>query len=143
MPKYILAPLLGVHPTTFGQALRPVTRALAVIPQPPAAPPPGARPRTRDELLGYAAAHGIDLTVRQTRKADTAPEATLADPDTRQTHLILEHLHIGQVLHVAVTIAGVEDGETVTLVERPGIGVLLKDVQGHPVRTVPPDLIKQ
>jgi hypothetical protein len=93
VPQYILAPLLGVHPTTFGQALRPVTRALAVIPQPPAAPPPGAPPRTADELLGYAAAHGIDLTVRQTRKADTAPEATLGDPDTRKTHLILEHLH--------------------------------------------------
>lgn len=51
--------------------------------------------------------------------------------------------HVGQVLHVAITIVGVEDGETVALVERAGIGVLLKDVQRHPVRAVPPDLIEQ
>jgi hypothetical protein len=56
----VLAPFLGVHPVTLSQALRHVTRALALIPQPPAAPPPGAPPRTRDELLAYAAARGID-----------------------------------------------------------------------------------
>jgi hypothetical protein len=47
------------------------------------------------------------------------------------------------VLHVAIAVAGVDEREAVVLVERAGIGVLLKDVQGHPVRAVPPDLVKQ
>lgn len=51
--------------------------------------------------------------------------------------------HVGQALHVPVAIAGVDDRETVALVERAGIGVLLEDVQGHPVRAMPFDLVEQ
>jgi hypothetical protein len=87
-----LAPFLGVHPTTLCKALKPVTRAAAGIPPPPAAPPPAAPPRTRGEILAYAAGHGIDLTIPEPGKAHTAPEATLQAPDTPLTHLISEHL---------------------------------------------------
>jgi Rhodopirellula transposase DDE domain len=92
VPQRALAPLFGVHPATFSQALKPVTRALAAIPPPPAAPPPSAPPRTHDELLAYAARHGIDLSIPPPRKAHTAPEATLEASDTPQTHLILDCL---------------------------------------------------
>jgi hypothetical protein len=92
LPQNAVAPLLGVHPATFSQALRHVTRALAAIPPPPATPPPGP-PRAHGELLAYAAAHGIDLTIPETGKADTTPEATLETRKTPQTHLILECLH--------------------------------------------------
>jgi Rhodopirellula transposase DDE domain len=86
----VLAPFLGVHPTTLCLALKPAARAAAGIPPPPAAPPPAAPPRTRSEFLAYAAAHGINLSIPEPGKARTAPEATLQTPDTPQTRLILE-----------------------------------------------------
>lgn len=88
----VLAPFPGIHPATFCQALRPVTRALAGVPAPPAAPPPHAAPRTRDQLTAYAAGHGIDLSIPEPGKAPTAPEATLGLPGTPQTLLILKRL---------------------------------------------------
>ena len=87
-----LAPFLGVHSATLCLALKPVTRATAGVPPPPAAPPPAAPPRTPGELLAYAAAHGINLSIPEPAEAHTAPEATLQTPDTPQTHLILELL---------------------------------------------------
>jgi Rhodopirellula transposase DDE domain len=94
--KELLAPFLGVHATTFGQALPPVTRALAGAPPPPAAPPlKPLRPRAPSALIAYAAGHGIDLTTPPPRKLPTAPGATLETPGTPQTHFILERLHSG------------------------------------------------
>ena len=101
-----VAPLFGVHPATFCQALKPVTRALAAIPPPPAAPPPPAPPRTRDELLAYAAGHGIDLSIPPPREAHTAPEATLETSDTPTTHLILERLPGRRERHIQAKAVG-------------------------------------
>jgi hypothetical protein len=89
----LLAPLLGVDFSTLSQNLKPATTAITASTQPPAAEPLPAPPRTRDTLLAYAAAHGIDLTIPPPGKTATAPEATLEAPDTPQTHLILERLH--------------------------------------------------
>ena len=94
LPLRVLAPLFGVSFKTLSTALKPVTQALAAIPPPAAAPPPDLPPRTPAQLREYAAAHGINLAITPPPgTADTAPEATLAAPDTPQNHLILEHLH--------------------------------------------------
>jgi len=68
----LIGALLGVDPTTVSHAIS-LTRQLIAssgIPLPPAAPPPGTRPRTPDDLRGYAAAAGITLT-----SPDTGPKA--------------------------------------------------------------------
>jgi hypothetical protein len=79
---HVLAPFPGVRDVTLYQALQHVTRALAGIPPPPAAPP-----RTRDELIAYAAGHGIDLSIPLPGKPQTAPEATLTTPAHRKLTL--------------------------------------------------------
>jgi hypothetical protein len=77
-----LAPFLGAPQATFNQSLNRLTRALADIPPPPALPPPPTPPRTRDQLIAYAASHGIDLTIPPPGQEHTAPQATVATPDT-------------------------------------------------------------
>jgi hypothetical protein len=72
----ITGALLGVDRTTIGHATS-VTRQLLAstgIPLPPAAPPPGIRLRTTDDLREYAAAAGITLTIPETRP--TVPKYT-------------------------------------------------------------------
>jgi len=67
----ITGALLGVDRTTIGHATS-LTRQLLTstgISLPPAAPPPGIRLRTTDDLREYAAAAGITLTVPETRPA--------------------------------------------------------------------------
>jgi predicted DNA-binding protein (UPF0251 family) len=82
--------LLGVHPSTAGHAVRLARRLLTEnqIPLPPAAPPPQTRPRTLNDLREYAAPHGITISTPPP-EADTPPKATLANPATPQTRLIL------------------------------------------------------
>ena len=57
--------LLGVDRTTISHALSLTRQLLAStgIPLPPAAPPPGTRPRTPDDLRHYATTAGITLTM--------------------------------------------------------------------------------
>src|SRR5215469_4962241 len=64
LPLHVLAPLLGVDPSGLGRSLKPAIAAIAASTDPPpAAPPPAAPPRTRTDLLAYATAHGIDLSI--------------------------------------------------------------------------------
>jgi hypothetical protein len=93
LPLRVLAPLSGVNFRTLSTALKPVTQALAGLPQPAAAPPPATPPRTTAQLREYAEARGINLEITPPGAAGIAPEATLAAPDTPQTRLILERLH--------------------------------------------------
>jgi hypothetical protein len=68
LPVTLTGALLGVDPTTISHATS-LTRQLltsSAIPVPPAAPPPGTRLRTPDDLRDYAAAAGIHLTISQT-----------------------------------------------------------------------------
>jgi hypothetical protein len=65
LPCQAMAVLLGIDASTVSHAAT-LTAALlagAGIPLPPRAPPPDALPRTPGELLGYAAAAGITLTI--------------------------------------------------------------------------------
>jgi hypothetical protein len=64
----ITGALLGVDRTTIGHATSLTRQLLAStgIPLPPAAPPPGIRLRTTDDLHEYAAAAGITLTIPET-----------------------------------------------------------------------------
>ena len=57
--------LLGIDPSTVSHATTLTARLLASngIPQPATAPPPATLPRTPGELLDYAAAAGITLTI--------------------------------------------------------------------------------
>jgi hypothetical protein len=57
--------LPGVDRTTISHALSLIRQLLAStgIPLPPAAPPPGTRPRTPDDLRHYATTAGITLTM--------------------------------------------------------------------------------
>ena len=60
--------LLGVDRTTVSHALSLTRQLLAStgIPLPPAAPPPGTRLRTPDDLRDYATTAGITLTIPRT-----------------------------------------------------------------------------
>ena len=64
----ITGALPGVDRTTIGHATSLTRQLLAStgIPLPPAAPPPGIRLRTTDDLREYAAAAGITLTIPET-----------------------------------------------------------------------------
>ena len=70
LPLKITGALLGVDATTVSHAAS-LTRDLLAghgIPLPPAAPPPGTRLRTTDDLRDYAAAAGITLTIPETAR---------------------------------------------------------------------------
>jgi Rhodopirellula transposase DDE domain len=84
----VIAGLFGLSRSTISHASALATRHLAARPALPAAPPPATRPRTLDDLLAYAASHGITITPPGT--ADTTPDTTLTTPDTPQTHINLE-----------------------------------------------------
>jgi hypothetical protein len=65
LPLQAIGALLGVDASTASHATALTASLLATagIPLPPAAPPPGTLPRTPGELLDYAAAAGITLTI--------------------------------------------------------------------------------
>ena len=65
LPVAVTGALLGVDPTTISHATSLTRQLLAghAIPLPPAAPPSGTRLRTPADLLGYATAAGITLTM--------------------------------------------------------------------------------
>jgi hypothetical protein len=68
LPPSVAGALLGVDRTTAGQAASLARRLIEEndIPLPPAAPPPGSRPRTAAELREYAHTAGIDLAITET-----------------------------------------------------------------------------
>jgi hypothetical protein len=88
LPVHVLAALLGADRTTISHASSLTAPLLAARPQPPAAPPPGIRLRTLDDLRDYAAGHGI--TIPALDQAETPPHDTLTTPATPPTHLNLE-----------------------------------------------------
>ena len=61
LPLKVIGALLGVDFTTVSHAVSLTTSLLAGQDQPPAAPPPGIRLRTLDDLRDYAAGHGITI----------------------------------------------------------------------------------
>jgi hypothetical protein len=65
LPVQAIGVLLGIDPSTVSHATALTARLLASsgIPQPATAPRPGTLPRTPGELLDYAAAAGITLTI--------------------------------------------------------------------------------
>ena len=65
LPVQAIGALLGIDPSTVSHATTLTARLLASngIPQPATAPPPATLPRTPGELLDYAAAAGITLTI--------------------------------------------------------------------------------
>jgi hypothetical protein len=65
LPVQAIGVLLGVDPSTVSHAtaLTAALMAGSSIPQPATAPPPDPLPRTPGELLDYAAAAGITLTI--------------------------------------------------------------------------------
>jgi hypothetical protein len=87
VPSHVTASLLGIDGSTARHMTRTITAVLAdartSLP-PPAGPPPGQRIRTLNDLRGHAARHGIRIPAPET---DTAPETTLASPDTPRNHL--------------------------------------------------------
>jgi hypothetical protein len=85
--------LLGIDRTTASHADRTTRQLLADhrIPLPPAAERPATRIRTLNDLREHAARHGIEIAIPPPG-TDTPPQATLAPPDTPQTHLILKRL---------------------------------------------------
>jgi DDE family transposase len=74
LPMQAIGVLLGIDPSTVSHATALTARLLASsgIPQPATAPPPGTLPRTPGELLDYAAAAGLTLTIPQ--NSQTMPE---------------------------------------------------------------------
>jgi Rhodopirellula transposase DDE domain len=83
LPGPVIAALLGADKTTISHATTLTQALLAALPasqHPPAAPPPGIRLRTLDDLRGYAARHGI--TIPAPPAAATTPHDTLTDPAT-------------------------------------------------------------
>jgi DDE family transposase len=83
LPGHVIAALLGADKTTISHATSLTQTLLAALPasqHPPAAPPPGIRLRTLDDLREYAARHGI--TIPAPPAAATTPHDTLADPAT-------------------------------------------------------------
>ncbi len=85
----VIGALLGAHGTTISHATSLTASLRAARPQPPAAPPPGIRLRTLDDLREYAAGHGI--TIPAGTGGHTPPaDSTLQAADTPQTQLNLE-----------------------------------------------------
>ena len=61
LPLKVIGALPGADFTTVSHAVSLTTSLLAGQDQPPAAPPPGIRLRTLDDLRDYAAGHGITI----------------------------------------------------------------------------------
>ena len=83
LPGPVIAALLGADKTTISHATTLTQTLLAALPasqHPPAAPPPGIRLRTLDDLRDYAARHGI--TIPAPPATATTPHDTLTDPAT-------------------------------------------------------------
>jgi hypothetical protein len=74
LPPQAIGALPGVDASTISHAATTAAALLAGagIPLPPAAPPPGTLPRTPAELLDYAAAAGLTLTIPE--NSQTMPE---------------------------------------------------------------------
>ena len=75
LPVQAIGVLLGVDATTVSHATALAAGLLAGrgIPLPATAPPPGTLPRTPGQLLEYAAAAGITLTLPE--NGQTMPES--------------------------------------------------------------------
>jgi hypothetical protein len=96
LPVHVIAALLGADYTTVSHATSLTGTLLAGLPSrqhPPAAPPPGIRLRTLDDLRDYAACHGITIPAG-TATAHAPADSTVEDRDTPQTHLNLECLQM-------------------------------------------------
>jgi len=95
VPSRVTAEVLGISDSVVRHMIRTITAVLAEartsLP-PPAGPPPRQHIRTLSDLRGYAARHGIHIPAPET---DTAPETTLARPDTPTNHLIPKRSHRG------------------------------------------------
>jgi len=63
LPPAVIGALLGADGTTISHATTLTASLLDAQPQQPAAPPPGIRLRTLDDLRDYAATAGISLTI--------------------------------------------------------------------------------
>ncbi len=61
-PVHVIAAIPGPHHSTVGHAISRTAALLADTRLPPAAPPPGIRLRTLEDLREYAARHGITIT---------------------------------------------------------------------------------
>jgi Rhodopirellula transposase DDE domain len=105
LPMAAIAVLLGIDRTTVSHAITLAGELLASAgtPLPAAAPPPAAVPRTPGELLEYATAAGIPLTIPENSQA--MPEhfkprrnrTTRDTPETKNnlpTHTIRQKQHI-------------------------------------------------
>jgi hypothetical protein len=93
LPVTLVGALLGVDGTTVSHATSRTASALAALPPgrlPPAAPPPAIRPRTLDDLRGYAARHGITIPQAPPPARTSPTGSTVQAPGTPQTHLNLE-----------------------------------------------------
>ena len=92
-PAHVIAALLGADRTTISHAISLTETLLAeslpASQHPPAAPPPGTRLRTLDDLRDYAARHGITIP-GPPAAAHPRADSTVQARDTPQTHLILE-----------------------------------------------------
>jgi Rhodopirellula transposase DDE domain len=86
LPMAAIAVLLGIDKTTVSHAITLTSQLLAStgIPLPPAAPPQSP-PRTPGELLGYAAAAGIPLTIPENGQAMPERFRPHRSPTTRDT----------------------------------------------------------
>jgi hypothetical protein len=90
LPMAATAALLGIDKTTVSHAITLTSELLASagIPLPAAAPPPQSPPRTPRELLSYAAAAGITLTIpenSQTMPEHFRPRRSQTTRDTPET----------------------------------------------------------
>ena len=63
LPPKVIGALLGADGTTISHATSLTASLLAAQPPQPAAPAPGIRLRTLDDLRDYAATAGISLTI--------------------------------------------------------------------------------
>jgi len=63
LPPKVIGALLGADGTTISHATSRTAPLMAALPPQPAAPAPGIRLRTLDDLRDYAAAAGISLTI--------------------------------------------------------------------------------
>jgi hypothetical protein len=92
LPQHVIAALLGVDRSTISDAIS-LTASLLPARQPPAAPPPGVRLRTLDDLRGYAASHGITIPASITGNTEPGPFTT-TQPDTPGTGNLKTGAHI-------------------------------------------------
>jgi Rhodopirellula transposase DDE domain len=80
LPPAVIGALLGADGTTISHATSRIAPLLAAQPAQPAAPAPGIRLRTLDDLREYAAAAGITLTITGQPPRTPRPRTKQATP---------------------------------------------------------------